>query len=122
MAGVCRRPTCPGYGTDLICTEPGHWHEDRGSQEGGYSASVPNTTAHYATSIGVELGHAVRHVQAARAATTAQARTFNFDHADHHLTAATDHVEKLLGHLDAHYPAESAELKRLRDATPRAPD
>lgn len=77
------------------------------------------TTAHLIQTSGHEIGHVATHVAQAQKSKTKKALRFNLEHAAKHVGGVQDHVQRVIDHLHANYPAISKEMTKLEQATPQ---
>lgn len=77
-------------------------------------AAVSMFTAHRVNSILHQVAHAVERMQAAKAA-SGDLRKYHVTHIAEHLKRALDSGHELTVNIREHYPAEAAELERVKD-------
>lgn len=78
-----------------------------------------STTAHLLETTAHQLAHTIRHHESEKSS-KGSAKLLDHEHEGTHLYGADEHVQKLLAHIKANYPAESAELKKLETSVAHA--
>lgn len=72
------------------------------------------TTAHLAETVCHHVSHSLRHARAYGKDSPSQAsRTFNLEHADHHIDVALEHAGKIVTHFMDNYPKEARQLRAV---------
>lgn len=78
------------------------------------------TTAHLLETTAHQLAHTKRHLVSLRKSKNARAKALDMDHADTHMDGGIEHVQKLMSHMKANYPAEGKELDNLQNTVARS--
>jgi len=82
--------------------------------EGKPSTNVPVTTAHLMETVLNELAHVRRHMDALKNPKNRADHVFNWEHADKHLNEAIDHQNRVMNHVEKHYPKEGGEIAVMK--------